>query len=104
MSRLDNFVNTATSIQFYGDPDPFQVRLAFGDYELSIVKHKGSYGGDMGLYEIGVFKDSLMEELPGITEVGDTVKGFLTKDQVDAIIVKMFTLTGKDPKQIVEQM
>lgn len=104
MSRLDNFVNTATSIQFYDDPDPFQVRLAFGDYELSIVKHKGSYGGDMGLYEIGVFKDSLMEELPGITEAGDTVKGFLTKDQVDAIIVKMFTLTGKDPKQIVEQM
>ena len=93
-----------TPIQFYGDPDPFQVRLAFGDYELSIVKHKGSYGGEMGLYEIGVFKDSLMEEMTGITEDGDTVKGFLSKDEVDGIIIKMFTLTGKEPKQIVEQM
>lgn len=104
MNRLDNFVNTATPIQFYGDPDPFQVRLAFGNYELSIVKHKGSYGGEMGLYEIGVFKDSLMEEMTGITEDGDTVKGFLSKDEVDGIIIKMFTLTGKEPKQIVEQM
>lgn len=104
MNRLDNFVNTATPIQFYGDPDPFQVRLAFGDYELSIVKHKGSYGGEMGLYEIGVFKDGLMEEMTGITEDGDTVKGFLSKDEVDGIIIKMFTLTGKEPKQIVEQM
>ena len=58
----------------------------------------------MGLYEIGVFKDSLMEEMTGITEDGDTVKGFLSKDEVDGIIIKMFTLTGKEPKQIVEQM
>ena len=78
MSKLANYVNTATSLQFYGDPDPFQVRLGFGDYEMSIVRHTGSYGSKMGLYEIGCYKDNLMVEMPGITEDGNTVKGFLT--------------------------
>ena len=41
-----------------------------------------------------------MIEMDGITQPGDTVKGFLTKDEVDGIIVKMFTLTGHDPEQI----
>jgi hypothetical protein len=104
MNRLDNFMNTATPIQFFGDPDPFQVRLGFGDYELSIVKHKGSYGGTQGLYEIAVLKNGVLEEMSGITEKGDTVKGFLTKDEVDGIIIKMFTITGEDPTQIMEQM
>lgn len=103
MNRLDKFVNTATPEQFFNDPNPFQVRLQFGDHELSIVKHKGSYGGEKGLYEIGVFKNNDMINMPGITEEGDTVKGFLTKDNVDGIIVKMFTLTGKDPVQIMEK-
>jgi len=100
MNRLDKFVNTATPEKFFGDKNAFQVRLSFGSKELSIVSHKGSYGGDRGLFEIGVFEDEQMVEVPGITEEGDTIKGFLTKDEVDGIIVKMFTLTGNDPKQI----
>jgi|TARA_B110000037_G_C16709384_1_gene338327 hypothetical protein len=104
MSKLANYVNTATSLQFYGDPDPFQVRLGFGDYEMSIVRHTGSYGSKMGLYEIGCYKDNLMVEMPGITEDGNTVKGFLTESAVDSLIIKMFTVTGKDPIQIVEQI
>jgi hypothetical protein len=39
-------------------------------------------------------------ELPGITNDGDTVKGYLTIDAVDAIINKMFTITGTEGKQI----
>jgi hypothetical protein len=100
MSRLDQYKNTATPKMFFGDPNPFQVRLKFGDYELSIVKHIGSYGGKDGMYEICAFKHNEMTEIDGITEQGDTVKGFLTKDQVDGTIVKMFTVTGKDPEQI----
>ena len=102
MNRLDQYKNTATPEMFFGDPNPFQVRLKFGDYELSIVKHIGSYGGKSGMYEICTFKDNEMTEIDGITEQGDTVKGFLDKDEVDGIIIKMFTLTGKDPVQVME--
>ena len=78
-----------------------QVMLKFGNqYELSIVSHQFSYGGKKGLYEIGVFKDNNMVELPGITEEGDTVKGFLTEKDVDSIIKKMYTVTMEIPEQI----
>ncbi len=80
--------------------DGTQVILFFGDYELSIVRHSGSYGGQKGLYEIGVFKGNDMIQLPGITEEGDTVKGFLTEDDVSAIIKKMYFLTGNNPRQL----
>ena len=100
MNRLDQYKNTATSEIFFGDPNPFQVKLNYGALTLSIVKHTGSYGGTNGLYEIGVWnKDGQMVEIDGITEEGDTIKGFLDKDEVDGIIIKMFTLTGKDPVQ-----
>ena len=70
--------------------------IPFGKYELSIVSHEFSYGGKDGLYEIAVFKDVDQVELPGITEAGDTVKGFLTEAGVMAIIKKMMTITKKD--------
>jgi len=35
------------------------------------------------LYEIAVFKDEDQVEMPGITEEGDTVKGFLKESDVD---------------------
>ena len=56
--------------------DGTQVILFFGDYELSIVSHSGSYGGHKGLYEIGVFKGNNMITLPGITEDHDTRPGW----------------------------
>ena len=70
--------------------------IPFGDYELSIVSHSSSYGGKDGLYEIAVFKDVDQVELPGITEAGDTVKGFLTEAGVMSIIKKMMTITKKE--------
>ena len=75
-----------------------QIILNFGNYELSIIDD--GYGGKQGLYEIGVFKDGGMKELPGITAYGDSVKGYLTETDVDAIIKKMYTLTGTTPRQI----
>ena len=80
--------------------DGTQVVLDFGKYELSIVSHSGSYGGKKGLYEIGVFLGGGMVEMPGITEEGDTVKGWLTEADVDAIIKKMYFFTGVSPRQI----
>ena len=82
-------------------PNGVQAVLQFGDaYELSIVQSDFSYGGTKGLYEIGVFKNGDMTEMPGITEAGDTIKGFLSEDDVNAIIKKMHLVSGADPIQI----
>ena len=82
-----------------------QAILDFGKYHLSIVKSDFSYGGTKGLYEIGVFsaKDGVathMTEMPGITAENDTVRGFLTEEDVNGIISKMFYATGTKPEQI----
>ena len=69
--------------------DGVQAMVPIGPYELSIVKHKMSYGGKMGLYEIAVMKDKEQIELRGITEPNDTVKGFLKEDDVLKIIEQM---------------
>lgn len=74
--------------------------VKYGPYELSIVSHKYSYGGGNGLYEIGVFGEDGMAELPGITYPGDTVKGYLTAAQVNAIMMKMMTITGESGKNV----
>ena len=81
-------------------PSGIQAMLNFGDYDLSIVKSDFSYGGKSGLYEIAVFKGDGQVEMPGITETGDTVKGFLTEEDVNAIIKKMHLASGADPEQI----
>ena len=81
-------------------PQGIQALLKFGAYELSIVKSDFSYGGKQGLYEIAVFKGNGQVELPGITEQGDTVKGFLSEDEVEGIIKKMHLVSGADPEQI----
>lgn len=82
-------------------PNGVQVLLSFGDkYDLSIVQNEFSYGNKQGLYEIAVFKDMDQVELPGITEPGDTVKGFLTEKDVDTIIKKLYTVTMEMPVQI----
>ena len=81
-------------------PKGLQAMLQFDNYELSIVNNEVSYGNKQGLYEIAVFKDGEQIELPGVTNPGDTVKGWLTEDEVDAIISKMYFLTGKQPRQI----
>jgi hypothetical protein len=81
-------------------PKGVQALLQFDNYELSIINNEASYGNKQGLYEIAVFKDGEQCELPGVTNPGDTVKGWLTTSDVDAIISKMYFLTGTEPRQI----
>lgn len=81
-------------------PKGVQAIIDFGKYELSIIQNEVSYGNKQGLYEIAVFKDNEQTELPGITAEGDSVKGFLTEADIDAIIKKMYFLTGNEPRQI----
>jgi hypothetical protein len=78
-----------------------QLVLDYKQYELSIIQHEGSYGGPQGLFEIMVSDRSGHGiELPGVTEEGDTVKGFLTLEDVSAICKKMSTITGNDPIKV----
>jgi len=81
-------------------PKGVQAILNFGEYELSIVQNESSYGNKQGLYEIAVFKDGDQHELPGITAEGDTVKGYLTEEDVNMILKKMYLFTGNIPQQI----
>ena len=79
-----------------------QIVLDFGKYHLSIIDD--GYGRENNLFEIGAFnaKDGVafdMVELPGITAEGDTVQGHLTEADVDAIIMKLYTITGTQPTQ-----
>ena len=68
---------------------------------MSIINHKGSRGYP-NLYEIGVFSDcDTMTALPGITEQNDQVKGNLTPNEVDVIILKMIAITGKRPVSVL---
>lgn len=82
-------------------PKGIQSLIKFGDeYELSIVKSDFSYGGSQGLYEIAVFKGDGQVTMPGITEDHDTVKGYLSEDEVVGIIKKMHLVTGADPEVV----
>lgn len=74
--------------------DGIIARVVYGDYELSVVKHSSSYGGKQGKYEIGVFKGDDMVEMPGITQEGDTVKGWLSEEEVTGIMKKMMAVGG----------
>lgn len=83
-------------------PGGYQCVLEFGDYhQLSIISGDGAYGGDKGLYEIAVIINGDFASLPGINNhVEDDVLGYLTADEVSAIIKKMYLLTGKTPSQV----
>ena len=50
-------------------------------YDVSVVKHKGSYGSDKCLYEIGVF--DALDRMRDPLGWGDTVKGYLTPEGVE---------------------
>ena len=77
-----------------------QLVLDFKKYELSVVKHDGSYGGTQGVFEIMVRDASGGVELPGITEPGDTVKGWLTLEDVSVICKKLMSITGVEPVKV----
>jgi hypothetical protein len=56
-------------------------------YGASIVKHKYSYGGDKGLYEIAVLDSG--GEITYATSVTDDVIGYLKPEDVTDVIEKI---------------
>lgn len=80
-----------------------QIVLDFGSYHLSVIDD--GYGREDNLLEIGVFTAAdgvaqSMIELPGVTDEGDSVKGYLTEADVNLIIKKLYAITGTVPTQL----
>jgi|TARA_Y100000310_G_C20337540_1_gene648218 hypothetical protein len=61
--------------------DAIQTYLEFENgYDISVVKHKYSYGGEKGMYEVGCFYNNHMVDP---ADWGDTVKGWLNPEDVE---------------------
>ena len=56
------------------------------DYDISVVQHKFSHGGDEGLYEIGCFFNNHMVDP---ADWGDTVKGWCAPEHVEEELEKI---------------
>lgn len=94
--KFKDIVFTETNI-----PKGIQALIQFGEYELSIIRNEMSYGGPL-LYEIAVYQGDNQVELPGITEEGDTVKGWLNESNIEGLMTKMFTITQEEPINLVD--
>ena len=79
-------------------PRGYKANFDFDKYVLSIVQNDMSYGAAQGFYEICVFENDKQVELPGITDEGDAVKGWLTVEDVNSIIKKLTSITGVNAK------
>ena len=86
-------------LEFVKFLDGVSARAVYGDYELSVVRYSGSYGSSNGLYEIAVFQDNQLVELPGITKEGDSIKGWLSEENVTGIMKKMISITASKGEQ-----
>ena len=80
-----------------------QTLLDFGKYQLSVIT--GGYGNAEAPYEIAVFAANdgvagAFVRLLGITGPDDDVRGYMTQEDVDAVLVKLYVITGKEPVQI----
>jgi hypothetical protein len=81
-----------------------QTVLDFGKYQLSVIT--GGYGNDTEPYEIAVIesKDGANNgfvQLPGITGPDDSVRGYMTEEEVNIVISKLHSITGIMPKQVL---
>jgi hypothetical protein len=73
---------------------PKQKIVNFGpDYKLSIVDEVNH----TDKFELAVFYKDNMVSMPGITDNGDTVTRFRTVADIQVIMKKMFSITGKMP-------
>ena len=65
-------------------------------YSTSVIKNNVSYGGKQGLYEIGVFYEEVLVEVPDVTEEGDTVRGWLEFEEVIDLLKKIEQLESRN--------
>ena len=55
--------------------------------EISIIMNEGSYGGESGLWEVGVFDNHETMDLDCLS--GGGVEGYLTFDQLEAKLIEI---------------
>ena len=82
---------TFETLKFEGEDDDIQAIVSFENgYEASVVRNALSYGGDKGLYEIGVFNatGNMCDPLGW----GDDVKGWLTQEDVEKTLDSLASL------------
>ena len=76
--------------------DGIQMVIRTDCFEISVVKHKHSYGGPEGLYEIGVFwidePAYYMDEWGDRKEFISQVKGWLDEEAVTDIVSRLMEL------------
>ena len=75
------FPPTFETLKFDKEDGEEQAFADCGNYEVSIVRNALSYGGDKGLYEIGVFRKDTNRMCDPLGW-GDDVKGYLTPEGV----------------------
>lgn len=81
-----------------------QCLLKFGEeYALSIITGGYAYCSESAPYEIAIFRNESFCRLPGISDPDDDVLGHQTEAQVNAIILKLHTLTGEKPVQCFQK-
>ena len=81
-------IMTFETLKFEGEDGDIQAIVKFKNgYEASVVQNALSYGGDKGLYEIGVFNAAggMCDPL----DWGDDVKGWLNQEQVEKTLDKL---------------
>ena len=64
-------------------------------FDVSVVKHKFSHGGEKGLYEMGVFDNQRaagMNSMCDPLDWGNTVKGWLTTNDVEEELQRLLKL------------
>ena len=82
-------------------PKGIQALVQFGDYELSIIQNEMSYCSP-SLYEVAVYRDDKIIEMPGITEENGGVQGWLNESNVEGVMKKMYTITREEPINLVD--
>jgi hypothetical protein len=73
-------------------------RFEGSEYIASVVRHQYSYGGPEGLWELAILYDGKIVSTPVITD-GDDVIGWLTDDDVQALLVKVDALQDGEQQE-----
>ena len=73
------------------------IKYKNSDYQMSVVRHAGSYGFELERYELGIFKGDNMVSFPPITHSDDQVRGFLKPHQIENYINDMAELLQAEP-------
>lgn len=91
LEKVDSKVKTFKNLEFENLDefyDGVQSRLMFDNgYGISVIRHKYSYGGKLGLYEIAVLSED--GQITYNTPITNDVVGYLKPDDVSRHMVEI---------------